>query len=258
MPDFWNGTSRVMLLGLVTALFVAAWSFDNQSATVRPAGDPVAQLAATMVEPAAVDAVEIVPAPPSSAESCEVVPTGATETVGTDSVSPDSEDTGASARLCAAEMAFAAEPGSEGVPTVANCSIPLPADIAPGRYRVVDNKGRTHTISLTGDDIIREGVATGLPPRDVYVQREGDRRWYFIRIDEDEEAVQTAASLMSAVPRQQLGTAPVAADWQSQATWPAVVNWLETRNREFRQWAAGIADRHDRASVERNSFRSLH
>lgn len=64
----------------------------------------------------------------------------------------------------------------------AGCDLPLPLDIAPGLYRVVDRAGTVHDIELTPRDLRLSNIPPNVPPYSVYILRMGDRRWSFFRV----------------------------------------------------------------------------
>lgn len=74
--------------------------------------------------------------------------------------------------------------------------ISLPADITPGEYRLIDNFGSVESLHLSADDLAGEGLESGTAAtREMYLQSDGSRRWYFIRVDSRADA--NAAALRS-------------------------------------------------------------
>lgn len=67
---------------------------------------------------------------------------------------------------------------------------PLPAGIAPGRYRAVDSLGNVQTVRVTSE------MATGIrakSPLAQYIVEQGDRTIYFIRIQGGNEIADARA-----------------------------------------------------------------
>lgn len=64
--------------------------------------------------------------------------------------------------------------------------IPLPADITPGDYLVIDNHGSVTPLSLGAGDLGYR-VAPELVESDAYVVRNGADRWHFVRLDASAE-----------------------------------------------------------------------
>ena len=60
--------------------------------------------------------------------------------------------------------------------------IPLPMDITPGDYLVIDNHGNVTPMSLGAGDVGYR-VAPELVDSDAYVVRKGADRWHFVRLD---------------------------------------------------------------------------
>lgn len=60
---------------------------------------------------------------------------------------------------------------------------PLPAGIALGTYRVVDNSGAVEMLQVTSEVLRKQGIAAGKEARDMYLLDESDRRIYFIRLN---------------------------------------------------------------------------
>ena len=63
---------------------------------------------------------------------------------------------------------------------VVQTMVPLPDEIAPGRYRAVNHSGQTQTVIVPTN---AANSGTALPARDFYMKRDGLDRWYFIRVD---------------------------------------------------------------------------
>jgi hypothetical protein len=60
-------------------------------------------------------------------------------------------------------------------------SLPLPAEIAPGHYRVVDSAGTVSSL------VVQESIAdlnTSTDPLGIYSLQHGDRTLYFIRVED--------------------------------------------------------------------------
>ena len=60
--------------------------------------------------------------------------------------------------------------------------IPLPMDITPGDYLVIDNHGNVTPMSLGAGELDYR-VAPELVESDAYVVRKGTDRWHFVRLD---------------------------------------------------------------------------
>ena len=62
------------------------------------------------------------------------------------------------------------------------CDVPLPPDIAVGRYRAVSTAGEVRIIELTDEELAYHGIAAAAPQREFYSAGEGNCRWYFVRL----------------------------------------------------------------------------
>jgi hypothetical protein len=60
--------------------------------------------------------------------------------------------------------------------------IPLPADITPGDYLVIDNHGNVTPLSLGASDLQYQ-LSPELVESDAYLVRKGADRWHFVRLD---------------------------------------------------------------------------
>ena len=70
--------------------------------------------------------------------------------------------------------------GREEIWTVKDAPIALPAGIAPGAYRVVDDTGRVAHLEIAADH--QHNIAAHTVPADFHMTTVGARRWYFIRL----------------------------------------------------------------------------
>jgi len=72
--------------------------------------------------------------------------------------------------------------------TLASCPIPLPAGIAVGTYRVVDDTGRVARLEVAAGDTVSDGTDPRAVPNSPEVRASfnivsfGTQRWYFIRL----------------------------------------------------------------------------
>jgi hypothetical protein len=71
---------------------------------------------------------------------------------------------------------------AEEVWTVGNSPIPLPAGIAAGNYRVVDDTGRVARLEIAAADIATDAASSSEAAADFYLMNVDNRRWYFIRL----------------------------------------------------------------------------
>ena len=71
---------------------------------------------------------------------------------------------------------------AEEIWTVGGCPIPLPAGIAAGNYRVVDDTGRVARLEIAVADRAVVDTNSREVPADFQMTSVGTRRWYFIRL----------------------------------------------------------------------------
>jgi hypothetical protein len=95
------------------------------------------------------------------------------------------EQPSAATAQTAASKATASDAGSEeffldAITVVAGRDVPLPDDIALGKYRVIDEKGTEHTVELTTADFDRHRHP--VRSRDSYVVKHDGAVWRYIRI----------------------------------------------------------------------------
>jgi len=62
------------------------------------------------------------------------------------------------------------------------CDVPLPPDIAEGRYRAVSTAGEVRIVELTDEELAYHGIPAAAPRREFYSAGEGNCRWYFVRL----------------------------------------------------------------------------
>jgi hypothetical protein len=76
-------------------------------------------------------------------------------------------------------MRFAEEDWTEN-----NCPISLPAGIAAGSYRVVDDTGRVAHLEVAPSAAVSQNVRASVANPEFYVLADGASRWYFVRLRE--------------------------------------------------------------------------
>ena len=64
-------------------------------------------------------------------------------------------------------------------------NIPLPRDLTPGEFRIVNSDGLSHRLSFSPAELAAHGIPAVVPPRNLYVFKENGVRWYFIRIEKN-------------------------------------------------------------------------
>ncbi len=69
---------------------------------------------------------------------------------------------------------------------------PLPPNIVPGEYRVVDSAGSVDTMTLTAADLGPSSIDRSDNARNLYVVDDYARRWYFIRVEVDQSPAVSA------------------------------------------------------------------
>src|SRR5205807_7163284 len=65
--------------------------------------------------------------------------------------------------------------------TANDCPIPLPAGVAPGSYRVVDDAGRVAHLEVAPSAAINQNASAPIANPEFYVLADGSSRGYFIR-----------------------------------------------------------------------------
>ena len=79
-------------------------------------------------------------------------------------------------------VSTAATGPAEEVWTAANSPIPLPAGIAAGNYRVVDDTGRVARLAIAAAESAIAGENSREAAADFHLMSVDNRRWYFIRL----------------------------------------------------------------------------
>lgn len=108
-------------------------------------------------------------------------------------------------------------------------SFPVPGDIAPGMYRVIDGRGDVSTLVVTEANL---SGRTASPTADHLVIRDAGRRWHFIRIEAD------AALELESAPRANVSRADVADAWcfVAREAWSRLQKPLEAARGPIRRW----------------------
>jgi hypothetical protein len=172
-------TIRLTLLVLLTGLFAAAWSSDARDGAQRrlvrarrTATSAVAHAEPVVIElPSPLDGPDDAPRDAAVGPLLPTLPTIARyERHGSGDV--DARPVHWQAPRAQAVTEF------DGVP--------LPGGIRPGTYRVVSNQGEVRSVELTADDL---GGATAGGAQDLYIYRDGESCWYFVRLDDVPEEV---------------------------------------------------------------------
>lgn len=154
---------RVTLLVVITSLFALMWTGDS-SVESRQETRTVAQ--ATLAPARPVDAVNEAPsldeALVQTVEELVALPIE-------DGVNdPDS-------RYSATEVQL--------------CEVPWPDAMAPGDYRIVSSYGDVLTRVVSADDLRYFGIEVEDADRALYRTRDLNCRWYFIRVQEEDETL---------------------------------------------------------------------
>jgi hypothetical protein len=164
--------SRIVTLSIATVLFVTIWNSQDGSSRRLPSrgGQP---------RPAALEEIRALfdsPTKPELPEFSQLL----------------------AGRLEALEAipSIAAARTLAPLPSpVMTDAVPLPTEIAPGKYCVVSNDGQTGLILVTEADLPERDAAQRVR-RDSYTHHEGARRWFFLRLD----AAEIEASEISDAP----------------------------------------------------------
>ncbi|MCH8828225.1 MAG: hypothetical protein IID45_01475 [Planctomycetes bacterium] len=285
--------TRVMLLLLATAAFIAVWSTDRRRSesarTARQTRDQTTAFAdgAAKTHRPDNDRVPRQHHSPATIErhSPATVETGSREnrgqvetTIGIDVLFAEKSDSqphlsgremktpgdrvnGSNGNGLRRRSVAARKPRSAGVAVVAERPVaepPLPPDITPGSYRVVNSRGLSRIVHFTSADLAERGVPLTLPDQPLYQFRAVGLRWYFIRIDSRRPVAMPSITVIrprnDAVPHSPTDLTVVTLGRRlvrSAAQSPLLFDWLRTAD-QLAIWSVSV-----RNSVLVSSQRTL-
>ena len=157
--------TRVSVLLLVTGLFAGMWSADSSAG--RTAAER--QLARRASSPQTVADQTVTRSAHAVVRRANAVIQG-----------PNTLIQGANAVI---QGANTAAPNVTRLTSARLTAIPLPQEITPGTYLVVDQTGNTQRVTVIDEDRGSSAPANDASV-DQYTVRDGDRRWHFIRVEQ--------------------------------------------------------------------------
>ena len=164
--------TRVSVLLLVTGLFAGMWSADSSAG--RTAAER--QLARRASSPQTVADQTVTRSAHAVVRRANAVIQG-----------PNTLIQGANAVIQGANTviqgANTAAPNVTRLTSARLTAIPLPQEITPGTYLVVDQTGNTQRVTVIDEDRGSSAPANDASV-DQYTVRDGDRRWHFIRVEQ--------------------------------------------------------------------------
>lgn len=197
--------ARIMLLLITIGVFVAAWSSDEHRPTGQPHSQPGFQLPPEHQANERKSQTMHIPGS-SNLSVVERLTRGyrAWRSQWDDTIARINRESSWTAIEDDAPPVAAAKPASllpeEPTTTGIDATIPLPVDLAPGEYRIVNHLGEVRRRRFSPSELAARGIPFVVPRQNLYSVQASQSRWYFIRIDQPERLVRRNSSLESESP----------------------------------------------------------
>lgn len=214
MVESWNMSTRLLMLFLIVGAFVVIWSGDDQHAKqakfhpdvrhpvhgfLPPQNSPhirsinvtlnfVNEEVAAGADPLAMDSLErgfgIACLPEAawqdSQHNGEFANPGRADNYQTQFASFMDE------KSWEATPVDADVSTSEHLISMGDCDIPLPVDLSPGEYRIVNTQGAVYWKKWSAGELSYLGIPESVPLLNLYSLEEQGQKWFFVRVEPTE------------------------------------------------------------------------